>query len=56
MRKKKTTGDEVQQTIRIPKELHDWVTEIADADRRSFNSQIVLLLEEIKAIKTTPPA
>lgn len=51
MRKKITTGTEVQQTIRIPKEIYDWVADVAAQDRRSINSQIVLLLEEIKSIK-----
>lgn len=51
MRKKITTGDEVQQTVRIPKELYDWIAENADKERRSINSEIILLLQEIKSIK-----
>lgn len=45
MRKKTTTGDEVQQTVRIPKEIHDWVASKAEKERRSINAQIIRLLE-----------
>jgi predicted HicB family RNase H-like nuclease len=47
MRKKIMTGTEVQQTIRIPKEIHEKITDMAEKERRSFNSEIVLVLQQL---------
>ncbi len=51
MRNKIMTGTEVQQTIRIPKELHEWIMDGATKERRSFNSELVLLLKDLAQSK-----
>ena len=38
-------------TIRMPKDLKEWIEKVAIDEHRSFNSQAVLLLQEIRSIK-----
>jgi hypothetical protein len=48
--KKKVRG----QQIRFPDSIHGAIKEKAEANRRSFNSQVVFLIE--KALKRSRPA
>jgi hypothetical protein len=34
--------------LRVPDELHAWLTELAEAERRSLNAQVVVLLERVR--------
>lgn len=47
MPRERTTNTDglIPITIRIPKEVHEWIKQRADKERRSFNSQIALDLE-----------
>lgn len=42
--------DVVSRTLRLPKDLNDKVAKLAEAEHRSFNGQVVVLL----AAATTP--
>jgi hypothetical protein len=46
-------SDEKKLTLRLPADLHEWVTKAAKEDRRSLNAQLVRLLEEAKAARET---
>ena len=50
------TTDLLPITIRLPKDLKEWIEKLASDERRSFNSQAVLLFQEIKSIKTSDHA
>ncbi len=43
---------ETRRTLRLPKELSDWVDECAQRDHRSFNAQIIHVLEIIRAAES----
>ena len=49
MPRERTTNTDglIPITIRIPKEVHEWIKQRADKERRSFNSQIALDLERL---------
>ena len=47
------TSDLLPISIRLPKDLKDWIEATASHERRSINSQVVLLLQEIKGIKVS---
>lgn len=34
--------------IRIPADLHAWLTRVAEADHRSANKQVISILERVK--------
>jgi len=37
--------DVVPVMIRLPKELRDWLSSVAQAERRSMNGQVITVLE-----------
>jgi predicted HicB family RNase H-like nuclease len=37
--------DEIRLTVRLPRELHEHIRALADEDRRSLNSELIMLLE-----------
>lgn len=39
------TNNMMSTTIRLPEELHETLTQIAEEERRSFNSQVIYMLE-----------
>ena len=41
----------VSRTFRLPKELNDWLNEMAEEARRSANHQLVWILERARASK-----
>ena len=46
---------ETAVTVRFPKELHLEVKALAERERRSFNAQVIVLLEtSLKAARPTP--
>lgn len=48
-------ADLIPITIRIPPEVHEWIKERAEKERRSLNSQIVLDLEKLMSQESTQP-
>lgn len=40
--------DTIQMNVRVPKHLKAWVAKKAQKDRRSLNSTIIFILEELK--------
>lgn len=44
----------IPHNIRFPDELHARVARAADSDRRSFNAEVLWLLEQALAAKATP--
>lgn len=38
-------------TIRLPDDLHEMIRELAEAERRSINNQIVMMLEHTPDIR-----
>lgn len=43
---------ETPVTVRFPKELHVTLKALAEKERRSFNSQVIVLLEEALAARS----
>ena len=41
--------------LRLPDELYDILKEMADTDRRSLNSQIIVMLERAVHDRDSPP-
>ena len=37
--------------LRVPDDLHAWLTAMSERDRRSLNSEVIVLLEEVKAVR-----
>jgi len=44
---------ETAVTVRFPKELHQAIKALAEQERRSFNSQVIVLLEAALAARRT---
>jgi predicted HicB family RNase H-like nuclease len=54
MPKKKSKTEQKKVTIRMPPEVHAAIVEIAKANRRSLNSEILVALQDYLA-RTLPP-
>jgi hypothetical protein len=35
--------------LRLPDDLHAWLTALAERERRSLNSQVIVILERVRA-------
>jgi hypothetical protein len=35
--------------LRVPDDLHEWLLAVATRERRSLNSQVIVLLERVRA-------
>jgi predicted HicB family RNase H-like nuclease len=46
MAKKETTTESKKVTIRIPPEVHAAIVELAQANRRSLNSEVLIALQD----------
>jgi hypothetical protein len=41
--------------LRIPDELHEWLTDLADREHRSLNGQVLVILERARAETANSP-
>lgn len=48
-------------SLRLPEHIHQWLTELSAKEKRSINSQVVLMFEQLyaqaqKGAQPSPPA
>lgn len=54
MKTKQTTKNDLTLSIRLPRETHARLGEVAERQRRSLNGQIVFLIEQHLALADQP--
>lgn len=52
--RKKSTKETVALYVRLPESLHAWIRDLAERERRSLNSQVVVLLQAAKDAQQPP--
>lgn len=50
-----TSSEDKRVLVRMPQELADRLAEIADREHRSFNAQVVYMLEQATSREDSPP-